>query len=133
MITLPEYFGPWIMHRDATPDRKAAAVLLLAKVKALLDECHALGLRDNPATGTMVSGLDLGGFRPQACRVGAANSSHKEGRGIDIYDPDNHLDQWLTDAVLERHDLYREAPGSSPGWAHLTDRPPLSKKRTFLP
>ena len=133
MITLRDYVGPWIMHTDATPDRKSAAVLMLAKVNSLLDECHALGLRDNPVTGTMVSGLDLGGFRPLACRVGAANSSHKEGRGIDIYDPDNHLDGWLTDAVLERHDLYREAPASTLGWVHLTDRPPVSKRRTFQP
>lgn len=133
MITLADYFGPWITHKDATPDRKAAAALMLSKVNALLKDAVALGLQDNPVTGTMVSGLDLGGFRPQACQVGAKTSSHKEGRGIDIYDPDNHLDQWLTDAVLEEHDLYREAPASTPHWCHLTDRPPLSKRRTFQP
>lgn len=133
IITLQDYFGPWRMHRDATPERKAAAGLLVAQVNGLLAQCHALGLRENPVTGTMVSGLDLGGFRPQDCKVGAKNSSHKDGRGIDIYDPDNHLDDWLTDAVLEKHGLYREAPAATPGWCHLTDRPPLSGRRTFLP
>ena len=133
MITLRDYFGPWIMHRDATPDRQVAAILMLSKVNALLKDASRLCLMDNPVTGTMVSGLDLGGFRPQACRVGSANSSHKEGRGIDVYDPDTYLDQWITDAVLEAHDLYREAPTSTPGWCHLTDRPPVSKHRTFLP
>jgi hypothetical protein len=135
MITQRDYFGPWIMHKDATSDRKAASVLLLARVNGLLLECVGLGLRDNPVTGDLVGGAyhGYGGFRPQDCKQGAKNSSHKEGRGIDIYDPDNHLDQWITDSVLERHDLYREAPGSTPGWCHLTDRPPLSKKRTFLP
>lgn len=133
IITVHDYFGQWIGHRDARPDRRAAAMLLLAKVNALLAEARALGLRENPVTGTMVSGRDLGGFRPRDCRIGAATSSHKEGRGIDIHDPDEHLDRWLTDAVLERHDLYREAPAATPGWCHLTDRPPLSKRRTFLP
>lgn len=133
MITLRDYYGPWIGHKDATPDRQAASILMLSKVNALLYESRHLGLKENPVTGTMVSGLDLGGFRPQVCKVGAETSSHKDGRGIDIYDPDNHLDQWITDAVLERHDLYREAPAATPGWCHLTDRPPLSKKRTFLP
>ena len=133
MITLRDYFGPWIMHRDATPDRQAAAILMLSKVNALLKDAEHLGLDDNPVTGTMVSGLDLGGFRPKDCKVGAATSSHKEGRGIDIYDPDNHLDGWLTDQILEAHGLYREAPAATAGWCHLTDRPPLSKHRTFLP
>ena len=133
MITIRDYFGPWIGHRDATLDRRAAATLLLGKVNALLAEASGLALRENPTTGTMISGLDLGGFRPEACKVGARTSSHKEGRGVDIYDPDNNLDQWLTDVVLERHDLYREAPSATPGWCHLTDRPPGSKRRTFLP
>lgn len=133
MITLRDYFGPWIGHRDATPDRQAAAILMLSKVNSLLKKATGLSLRENPVTGTMVSGLDLGGFRPQECRIGAQNSSHKEGRGVDVYDPDNHLDQWITDAVLEAHDLYRESPAMTDGWVHLTDRPPSSKHRTFLP
>lgn len=133
MISLADYYGPWIFHPDATPERKSATTLLLAKVNVLLKEAEGLALQDNPVTGTMISGRDLGGFRPQICKVGAATSSHKEGRGIDIYDPDNNLDNWITDAVLEEHDLYREHPGATFGWCHLTDRPPRSKKRTFIP
>jgi hypothetical protein len=91
------------------------------------------GLGPRRADGTMISGNDLGGFRPQSTKIGAPTSSHKEGRGIDIYDPDNRLDDWITDAVLELHDLYREAPSATYGWVHLTDRPPNSKRRTFLP
>jgi len=57
----------------------------------------------------------------------------KNGRGVDIYDPENALDNWLTDAILERHGLFRESPLHTPRWCHLTDRAPKSGKRTFLP
>jgi hypothetical protein len=29
--------------------------------------------------------------------------------------------------------LYREDPGSTPGWVHLTTRAPKSGRRTFIP
>ncbi len=135
MIFMADYFGPWAGHKDATDQVKIDAYNLLEKVNGLLDEAfaHMIDMEDNPTTGTLVSGSTYGGFRPQDCPQGAPQSSHKVGRGIDIYDPKNVLDNWITDAILERHGLYREAPLSTPRWCHLTDRAPKSGRRTFQP
>lgn len=135
MILLSDYFGPWIDHPDATDERKKNAEAMLAKVASLLDDAfqNDVDLIDNPTTGTLVSGQKYGGFRPQSCPQGAPQSSHKEGRGVDIYDPVNELDNWITDKILEKHELYRESPLVTKGWCHLTDRAPRSKWRTFMP
>jgi hypothetical protein len=135
MITIANYFGPWLNHPDATDERKANAQALLDRVSNLLDDAflYYVDLVDNPVTGTLISGKTYGGFRPQDCPQGAPNSSHKVGRGVDIYDPQNYLDNWITDAILEKHGLYREAPLYTPRWCHLTDRAPGSGKRSFMP
>ena len=135
IISLSDYFGPWANHPDATDDRKAAAQTMLDAVNGLLEEAEANGvdLQVNPHTQTYVSGETYGGFRPQDCPQGAPHSSHKEARAVDVYDPTNQLDNWLTDARLEAHGLYREAPGSTKSWCHLTDRAPGSRQRTFQP
>ena len=135
MITLSDYFGLWLNHPDATDEVKHAAAVLLACVNPLLDEAFNSGvdLPINPTTKSHVSGKQYGGFRPQSCPEGAPKSSHKVGRGIDIYDPANELDNWITDKVLEKHGLYRESPLHTKGWVHLTDRAPKSGKRTFIP
>lgn len=135
MISLVQYFGPWIDHIDANDERKAHARSLLSSVNDLLDEAEQDGVTVpvNPHTGSQVSGTTLGGFRPQNAAQGAPGSSHKQGRGVDIFDPENKLDSWLDDEKLEAFDLYREHPDSTPGWTHLTDRAPGSGKRTFSP
>lgn len=135
MILLDDYFGPWRHHPDATDEVLHHASVLLVPVNDLLNEAFEAGvdLTINPQTKTHVAGITYGGFRPQCCTQGAVSSSHKVGRGIDIYDPLNALDNWITDAILTKHDLYREAPLATKGWCHLTDRAPASKKRTFLP
>lgn len=135
MITLDDYFGPWMQHADADARRKANAEALLAKVNALLEDAAAVGveLRKNPITGTLVSGQTFGGFRPQSCPQGAPTSSHKEGRGVDVADRSGALDDWITDVTLEHHGLYREHPDDTRGWCHLTDRAPGSGRRTFKP
>jgi hypothetical protein len=135
MITIEQLYGPWLNHPDATDECKAASAALLAKVNALLDQATAAGveLEDNPITGNQVSGVEYGGFRPQSCTQGAPHSPHKEGRGVDVHDAGNKLDAWLTDEILEAAGLYREAPHSTPGWCHLTDRAPGSGHRTFVP
>ncbi len=135
MISVADYFGPWLNHPDATEERKANAQALLERVNNLLDDAFLdyVDLVDNPVTETLISGKTYGGFRPQDCPQGASNSSHKIGRGVDIYDPQNYLDNWLTDAILERHELYREAPLYTPRWCHLTDRAPGSGNRSFMP
>jgi hypothetical protein len=57
----------------------------------------------------------------------------KQGRAVDVYDPDGHLDAWITDDILEDFGLYREHPDSTSTWCHLTDRAPGSGHRTFWP
>jgi hypothetical protein len=135
MITLQQYVGAHGASPDWTPERQQAATTMLQAVNALLDRAVTDGvpLFVNPATKSQVSGSIWGGFRTQACPQGAPHSSHKEGRGVDVYDPHNQLDDWLTDELLEDYDLYREAPESTNTWCHLTDRAPVSGKRTFKP
>ena len=135
MISLSDYLGKWQYTPVATPLVVENAGNLLPKVNALLARFEAEGgaLCVNPHTGTLVSGAGLGGIRPPDCEEGAANSSHKVGRGVDVYDPHGALDKWLTDELLAIYGLYREHPEKTDGWVHLTDRPPPSKKRTFWP
>lgn len=136
MISLADYFGPYWDHPDSTLERREAADDLLSKVNALLLEAEAQGGYEwliNPKTGTNVSGVHNGGFRPHDCPEGSKFSSHKQGRGIDVYDPQNQLDSFLTDEFLAAYGLYREAPDATIHWAHLTDRAPGSGLRTFNP
>ena len=135
MITASDYFKAYSDHPDLTDEIRDNADALLIKVNALLDECVENGWvpRINPATGTYISGQDNGGWRPPECPMGAATSSHKVGRGVDIADGNGRLDAMITDGMLVRHALYREAPEATAGWVHLTDRSPKSGKRTFWP
>lgn len=139
MITADQYFAAF-PELERNPICSANCNNLLAHVNALLSEMASSGLtmhtnvhRGTPHFGTMISGEGHGGIRPMGCTVGAPNSSHQEGRGIDICDPDGELDNWLNDAKLEEYGLYREAPASTEGWVHLTTRPPHSGLRTFNP
>ena len=135
MITQGQYFA----GKPHTPEHDAAATELLTRVNLLLGEAEATGIAQSicPNTGTQISGSKGGsgdgGFRLTTATTGAPGSSHKEARAVDVYDPQGHLDNWLTDAKLETHGLYREAPAYTPNWAHLTTRPPHSRKRTFIP
>lgn len=117
-ITIEQYYG----------EQGQKAKNLLAHVNPLLDKARADGL----AIPEGVSG-EHGGFRLQDCTIGAQYSSHKDSQAIDIPDPNNHLDDWLTDAILEEYGLYREHPYSTIGWCHLTTKAPASGHRTFVP
>lgn len=140
-ITLAQYF----IGRPHTQEQEEVASELLEKVNTLLNEYESAGhtLHLNPHTASLISGLTEGGFRMPNCVQGKLWSSHKilveyfdkfgRGAGVDIHDPDDELDKWITDEILEKHDLYREHPDKTRGWAHLTDRSPASKLRTFLP
>jgi len=134
-VTKEDYFKAYAGHEAITPAIEANATHLLIKVNGLLEECVGNGWKPvvNPETGSLVSGHLNGGWRPPECEIGAPQSSHKQGRGVDIYDPDNSLDDMLTDGMLEHHGLYREAPGATKSWTHLSDRAPPSGKRTFFP
>lgn len=90
-------------------------------------------LEFNQKTKSYISGDKFGGFRPQDCPIGAPQSAHKCAQAVDIYDPDEKLDKWINDAVLEKFDLYREAPQATLGWLHVSTKRPNSGKRTFLP
>jgi hypothetical protein len=135
VITAVEYFA-----KPASDAQQEAAEDLLARVAALLILAQAVGAYDNwisPHTGTRISGSKDGdgdgGFRTPGSRTGAATSAHRDARAVDVYDPLNRLDDWITDATLERVGLYREAPSATPGWCHLQTRAPGSGKRTFYP
>lgn len=137
MITLTQYVGPHRESPDWTPAREQAATKLLAACCALEVEMARGGVSfpDNPATKSGVSGLTFGGFRPQDCPQGAANSSHKEGAAVDRYDPRGEIDAWCL-AHLDRlafHGIYIEDPAFTVGWSHWTIRPPRSGKRAFQP
>ena len=128
-----DYFADFFDHPDATDERKENARVLCDMVNDLLieAEAHGVEIKTNWRTKTVVSGEQYGGFRPKDCPIGAPGSAHKQGMGVDIFDPDNELDNYVTDAILTAHDLYRESPGSTKGWCHLQTRP--TKNRTFLP
>ena len=136
-ITLKQYLGPHAKSKDVTQVRRANAVRLLATVNALLLKLvyAAVPIKTNPATGTIISGQTFGGFRPQDCPQGAPNSAHKDGEAVDIYDPDDAIDKWMmaNQHVLVHLGLFIEHPDATPGWAHLSIRPPKSGKHVFFP
>ena len=135
-ITQSEYFAGKPHNNTHT----ANAQTLLSIVNALMSYCethHGMVYKCDVDTGTFISGSKGGsgdgGFRLTTATTGKALSSHKEGRGIDIYDEGNALDN-LLDAhpeLLEKFNLYREESAKTLGWIHLSTRPPKSGKRTF--
>lgn len=131
-VSVEDYFR---RHKPSAARHVPNARLLLAAVTPLVEAARAAGvdIKMNPATGTLVSGQTWGGYRTQACPIGAPASAHKTGEAVDIYDPVNMLDSWLDDAKLEKYGLYREHPDATPGWCHLTTRAPKSGRRTFVP
>lgn len=126
----------------------AAASDLLGRVNDLAHEAERAGaftFTVDPDTWCAISGRKGGdgdgGFRTPSSTTGAPNSSHREAKAVDIHDPADRLDIWLDgfedgqggNSMLEKHDLYREAPDKTLGWAHLTTRAPASGHRTFQP
>ncbi len=140
MITLKDYFGPRQNHPEATPEKYAAADALLNRVNGLLERARkeaSYGEDVDADTNTQVSGSrggsGDGGFRSSDSKTGAGKSKHKLARAVDVYDPGDVLDNWLTNKILEEEGLYREHPDSTPGWCHLQDLAPGSGNRTFHP
>ena len=140
IITIEDYFGPWKDHPDVTEERKQNARLLLHACSALqyFAERDGIEFLDNPHTGNNVSGKTYGGFRPQDCPQGAPSSSHKQGQGVDRYDPEGLIDAWCMNnsevgGLLETCGIYIENPDATPGWSHWTTRRPRSGNRVFRP
>ena len=134
MITLKQYFG----DKPHTPEQEENAIDLLWRVNGLLKEAADNGAYNYPIdvdTGTQISGsrngTGDGGFRLPNAATGAALSSHKEAKGLDVFDPVGLLDSWITDEVLAKYGLYREHPHHTVGWSHLTTRKPASGARSF--
>lgn len=146
MITLDDYFGPRRSHPEATDAMRANARELLGRVNALLDEARDAEVYKDWLcfpTESNISGVENhdypegysgdGGFRASDSRTGGAGSKHRRACAVDVYDPADLLDGWITDEVLTRHGLYREHPSATRGWCHLQSLPPGSGKRTFYP
>jgi len=137
MITLNQYVGPHRASPDWTPAREQAAIRLLGVCEQLEMEMLEDGVvfPINPKTGSNVSGTTFGGFRPQSCPQGSPNSSHKEGSGIDRFDPHEDIDNWCMthQARLKFHEIYIEHPDKTPGWSHWTTRAPGSGNTVFWP
>jgi hypothetical protein len=135
-ITVAEYFGRYADHKDVTEAVRAEAEALLDRVNRLIEFLATkkmVRFQINPLTKSLISGAGAGGFRPQGSSVGAPSSSHKEGRGVDIYDPDGDIDDAIDDAILEQFGLFREHPAATRSWCHITTRSPRSGKRSFYP
>ena len=140
MVTIEAYFGKFLDHPDVTQTHKAAAGCLLAACAQLeaFAKQDGVGFPTNPFTKSGVSGSLYGGFRPQDCKIGAAKSSHKDAKAIDLYDPLGHIDQWCfanseRGGRLEQCGIYLEHPSKTHGWSHWTIKPPGSKNRVFFP
>jgi hypothetical protein len=132
MITQDQYF----LGREHSIEQSQNAITMLGRVNPILRRYESSTgriLPISPKTNSQISGTTNGGFRLPDCTEGAPNSSHKQARGVDVYDPDNAIDDWLTDTILEQFGLFREHPDSTPTWCHLTDRAPASGHRTFKP
>lgn len=144
MITLSDYFG----RKPRTAQDEASAIDLLLRVSRLVVEAESAGLVKliiDPDTGSYISGskggAGDGGFRLPDAATGRARSSHKEAKGVDIYDPADKLDKWLDkfedgkggNTKLAQYGLYREHPMQTKGWCHLQTRPTKSGRRTFYP
>jgi len=137
-ITLKNYFGDLLATPHVRDEHVANAKILLERVNTLLEraERDGVSLEINPLTASHISGNTSGGFRQSHSFVGASKSSHKEGRGIDIFDPhDGDLDEWCMNnpEQLTMLGLYMEHPAATKGWCHLTTRAPKSGKRVFYP
>jgi hypothetical protein len=137
MMTIEAYIGPHAASADWTPERQANAALLVDACNRLQQRMEADGVvfQINPATHSQVSGQAFGGFRPQNCPIGAPNSRHKQGKAVDMYDPDGDIDAWIMAniEVLTEIDMAIEHPDNTRHWSHWQIGAPPSGHRVFHP
>ena len=91
--------------------------------------------RGRRVTRNGISGDLYGGFRPQACPIGAPASAHKRAQAVDRYDPHGLIDGWcmVHQDRLAWHGIWLEHPDATPGWSHWACVPPKSGNRVFRP
>lgn len=97
----------------ATPEQRANAAVLAARVSQLLAE---LGYTKRPAI--------TDGLRAANATYGAPKSAHKEGKAIDLRDRKGELKAKITPELLKKHALRMEHPDATPMWCHLDTRTP---------
>lgn len=137
-ITIEQYAGPYLDHADFTPAKRDNAGRLLVVVNGALDIYERDGgqLYIDRDTGCYIAGNGNGGFRPMACPVGAPSSTHKQGLGIDIYDPNRELAAWCVanESVLRHLGIYgMEDPRWTPTWVHWQLVEVASHRFFFIP
>jgi len=137
-ITLEQYAGPYLASADFTLERRSSAIDLLAAVNAVLAmaEADGLVLNVNRSTGCLVGGNGHGGFRDQACAIGAPMSSHKVGRAVDVYDPHRELARWSlrNEERLQAAGIHgMENPQWTPTWCHWQTTLARSGRFVFIP
>lgn len=125
MITEAAYYkGRDVTHAAELTDAiRAAAAAFLPKFNGCISEFEA-------ATGVSLTQCNSG-WRPAAVNRAtpgaSATSKHLTGHAGDAADQHETFESWLDTedgaASLERWDLYREHPDSTPGWVHLQDEP----------
>jgi hypothetical protein len=131
VITADRYFGLMSHKENPTLEVMDNAAILLKRVNGLLEE-----LLPTNISAVLVPVINSG-WRTAAYNATVPNaaprSKHISGQAIDLADPKEELDSYLTDEILERHELWRESPIATKGWVHLQSIPPRSGNRTFLP
>jgi hypothetical protein len=137
MITIEQYVGVHSNSKDWTAARKKNAAELLQAVNALMAQAESDGVNFpvNPKTKSQISGQTFGGFRPQNCPIGAPNSNHKEGKGIDLFDPRNEIDDWCArnQDKLAAAGIWIEHPDATNTWSHWQNVAPRSGNRMYRP
>jgi hypothetical protein len=143
MIRLDEYFSGHAGHSEISESIKQNAIELLESINQLMLEAQedGVGFTINPKTRSYISGSGNGGFRPSDSKVGASKSKHKEGKAVDIFDPDREFASWCLahKSKLADAGLYMENPqwtinrSGIGGWVHLQNAAPGSGMIVFRP
>lgn len=134
MLTLEHYFAGYPDHPGITEGHRQAAIETVRRANVILGVA-GVPLRINPHTDSRVSGQTNGGWRPRDCPIGAANSHHKLGQAVDIYDPYRELATWCANHLkeLEEIGLWMEDFRWTPSWVHFQTVSPGSDIRVFIP
>lgn len=124
MISLAEQMGP-NKYEDLTPELQANTQEHLIRINKFR-EIYGKPMYVNSGYRTPEHNALIGG---------AKNSSHCTCQATDFKDNNGELKKYIAENsdILEKCNLYMEAPESTPTWVHLQSRPTPSGSRTFKP